>query len=185
MKIYRYSILAILITAFSALSLSAQIITITNVSTTPTTCSDGNDGSITFTFTGGVAPYQWYIYEGGGSPVDFGGPTTDTVITSFGRRKFASHVIVIEDVNEDVATTVVAVGGPNPISVNTFGSTDIVCNNASDGTITVTASGESGAFFFDLVGPVIQTNTSGSFLGLPEGDYTVTVRDQGTCITTD
>lgn len=185
MKIYRYFIIAILLIAFSALSLSAQIITITNVSTTPTTCSDGSDGSITFTFTGGVAPYQWYVYEGGGSPVDFGGPTTDTVITSFGRRKFASHVIVIEDFNEDVATTVVAVGGPNAISINTFGSTDIVCNNADDGTITVTASGESGAFFFDLAGPVVQTNTSGSFLGLPEGDYTVTVRDQGTCTTTD
>jgi gliding motility-associated-like protein len=185
MKIFRYCIVAILYFAFSAANLSAQVITITDVSSTPTTCSDGSDGTISFTFTGGVAPYEWYIYEGGGSPVDFGGPTTDTAITSFGRRKFASHVIVIEDVNEDVATTVIAVDGPNVISISTFVSTDITCNNANDGTISVTATGESGSYFFDLAGPVIGTNTSGNFSGLPQGDYTVTVRDQGACTTTD
>ncbi len=185
MKIYRYCIVAILLFALSAANLSAQVITITDVSSTPTTCSDGTDGTISFTFTGGVGPYEWYIYEGGGSPVDFGGPTTDTMITSFGRRKFASHVIVIEDLNEDVGTTVIAVNGPNAISISTFGSTDITCNNASDGTISVTATGESGSYFFDLAGPVILTNTSGNFTGLPQGDYTVTVRDQGTCTTTD
>jgi gliding motility-associated-like protein len=169
----------------SAVTLSGQIITITDVSTTPTSCSNGSDGSITFTFTGGVAPYEWYIYEGGGAPVDFGGPTNDTVITSFGRRKLASHVLVIEDFNENVATTVISVGGPEAISITSFGSTDITCNNANDGTISVSATGESGAFFFDLAGPVILTNTSGSFAGLPQGDYTVTVRDQGICTTTD
>jgi len=185
MKAYRYSIVAFLLIAFAAASLNAQVITITDVSSTPTTCSDGSDGTISFTFTGGVGPYEWYIYEGGGSPVDTGGPTTDTVITSFGRRKFASHVIVIEDVNEDVATTVIAVDGPQAISISTFGSTDITCNNANDGTISVTATGESGSYYFDLAGPVNLTQTSGNFIGLPEGDYTVTVRDQGSCTTTD
>ncbi|MCK5066835.1 MAG: gliding motility-associated C-terminal domain-containing protein [Bacteroidales bacterium] len=185
MKAYRYSIFAILLIAFSAVSLSAQLLTITSVSTTPTTCATGTDGTITFSFTGGVAPYEWYIYEGGGIPVDFGGPTTETTITSTGRRKFASHIVVVKDINDNAATIIASVGGPDPINITSFLSTDITCNLANNGTITVTASGESGAHFFDLVGPVNETNTSGSFSSLPQGDYTVTVRDQGSCTTTD
>jgi len=175
----------ILLGFFSMLSLSAQIVDIINVSTTPTTCSNSLDGSITFSISGGVSPYRWFIYSDSGIPDDFGGPTAVTTITSTGRKKYASYLIVVRDFNDDAGTVFVSVDGPDPISIGSFGSVDISCNNANDGSITVTATGESGNHFFDLAGPVVQTNTTGAFTGLPQGDYTVTVRDQGLCTTTD
>lgn len=187
MKRYRYLIFAVLILTLSSASLSAQVVDIIDVSSTPTTCSDGIDGSITFTISGGVAPYRWFIYSTSGIPDDFGGPTSVTTITSNGRNKYGSYLVVVRDLNDDAGTVFVAVDGPDSISVQTFSSTDITCNNANNGSISVTATGESGAHFFDLElgGFVIQTNTTGNFSGLSQGDYTVTVRDQGGCITTD
>ena len=175
----------ILLGAMSMLSLSAQVVEIIDVSTTPTTCSNSLDGSITFTISGGVAPYRWFIYSDSGIPDDFGGPTTVTTITSTGRKKYGSYLIVVRDFNDDAGTIFTPVDGPDPISIGPYSSVDISCNNANDGSITVTATGESGMHFFDLAGPVTQTNTTGVFTFLPQGDYTVTVRDQGLCTTTD
>ena len=185
MKRYRYLLFAVLFLALSATSLSAQVVDIIDISTTPTTCSDSYDGSITFTISGGVAPYRWYIYSTSGIPDDFGGPTAVTTITSTGRNKYGSYLVVVRDLNDDAGTVFVAVDGPDSISIQTYSSIDITCNNANNGTIVVTALGESGAHFFDLAGPVITTTAIGVFTGLPQGDYTVTVRDQGLCTTTD
>ena len=66
-----------------------------------------------------------------------------------------------------------------------YTSTDITCNNANDGTITATATGESGSHMFDLAGPVNASNPTGIFSNLPPGVYTVTARDAGTCTSTD
>jgi gliding motility-associated-like protein len=175
----------ILLGCFSMLSLSAQVVDIINVSTTPTSCSNSLDGSITFSISGGVSPYRWFIYSDSGIPDDSGGPTAVTTITSTGRKKYGAYLIVVRDFNDDAGTIFVSVDGPDSISIGSFGSVDISCNNANDGSITVFASGESGMHFFDLAGPVVQTNATGVFTGLPQGDYTVTVRDQGLCTTTD
>ena len=92
MKAFRYSIF-ILILASSIIPLLAQNLEITNVSSTPTTCSDGTDGTISFDIVGGVAPYRWFIYEGVGFPVDFGWAATPSTVTSLGRRKLNVYLI--------------------------------------------------------------------------------------------
>lgn len=185
MKIYRYTVFAILLLALSAASLFAQVVSIIDVSTTPTSCSNSLDGTITFSISGGQAPYRWYIYSDSGIPDDSGGPTAVTTITSINRKKYGAYLLVVRDFNDDAGTIFANVAGPDSIDITGYSSTDITCNNANNGTITVTATGESGSHFFDLAGPLSLSNTSGSFSGLPQGDYTVTVRDQGSCTTTD
>ena len=185
MKTYRFSILLLLSLLTSLGTLSAQPLDIINITTTPTTCSDGTDGTITFTITGGTAPYEWYIYEGVGFPVDFGTVPTATTITSVGRRKLAVYLIGVKDADEISVYKVASVGGPAPMQITSYMYTDVTCNNDDDGTITVTATGESGGPLFDLAGPVIASNSSGYFDNLPGGVYTVTARDGGSCTTTD
>ena len=185
MKAFRYSSFFILVVATSFLSLSAQVLTISDMTTTPTICSDGSQGTISFTISGGSSPYTWYIYEGGGFPVDNGGPSSDTEITSIGRRKLNTYLIAVIDDLGDPAYATAMVEGPDPMQITAFFSTDVICNNADNGTITVTATGESGSHVFDLSGPVNQSDPSGSFTGLPAGVYTVTARDAGICTTTD
>lgn len=185
MKRYRFTIFVFLLIALSAASLSAQVVTIFDVSTTPTSCSNSLDGTITFSISGGQAPYRWYIYSDSGIPDDSGGPTSVTTITSTGRKKYGTYLLVVRDLNDEAGTVFVAVSGPDSIDISGYSSTDITCNNANNGTITVSATGESGSHLFELAGPVTISNTSGSFSGLPQGDYTVTVSDLGGCTTTD
>jgi len=184
MKAFRYSILVLLLTSL-LIPLSAQDLEITNITTTPTSCSDGTDGTISFDIVGGVAPYTWYIYEGVGFPVDFGGPTYSTSITSVGRRKLDVYLIGVKDSVETSVYMVTSVGGPDPMLITGYSSINITCNNDNDGSISVSATGESGSHIFDLAGPVIGSNTSGNFTNLPGGTYTVTARDAGTCTSTD
>jgi gliding motility-associated-like protein len=185
MKAYRYSILLFVSLAASLGSLRAQDLDIINISTTPTTCSDGTDGTITFTITGGTAPYEWYIYEGVGFPVDFGTSPTATTIISVGRRKLNVYLIGVKDADETSVYKVAKVEGPDSMLITYYESTDITCNNDNDGRILVTATGESGSPIYDLNGPVTTSNLTGIFTNLPGGTYTVTARDGGTCTTTD
>ncbi|RPI41035.1 MAG: hypothetical protein EHM46_06965, partial [Bacteroidetes bacterium] len=62
---------------------------------------------------------------------------------------------------------------------------DITCDGFNDGTVSVSATGETGNYLFDLSGPVNQGNGTGLFTGLPEGDYTVTVTDANGCPSSD
>lgn len=185
MKAYRHTIFLILFLAFSISSLSAQVVTINDISTTPTVCSDGLEGTISFSFTGGTAPYRWYIYEGGGIPVDFGFSSAPASIVSTGRRKYLFYLIAVQDTLDNVAYMTASVNGPNRMDITSSFSTDITCNNANDGTILVTATGESGSYMFELAGPVSTSNPMGVFSGLQEGAYTVTARDATGCLSTD
>lgn len=181
MKAYRYTIFLFLLLASSVVSLEAQNLAITNVTTTPTSCSDGIDGTISFNISGGVAPYRWFIYEGVGFPVDFGGPTFNTSITSFGRRKLDVYLIGVKDTAGTSVYMIADVAGPDPMAITSYGYTDITCNNDNDGSITVTATGESNNPEYTLVGPIGVTNSSGVFPNLPGGTYTVTASDGGSC----
>ncbi len=181
MKAYRYSILLFLFLAFSIIPLAAQNLEIRNVTTGATSCSDATDGWISFEIYGGTAPYEWYIYEGIGLPVDFGLAPTTTTITSVGRRKLDVFLIGVKDADETSVYMIASVGGPDSMSITSYTFTDITCNNDNDGTITVTATGESNSPVYTLTGPIGATNTSGIFNNLPGGSYTVTAGDGGGC----
>ncbi|MFM9950014.1 MAG: T9SS type A sorting domain-containing protein [Saprospiraceae bacterium] len=53
------------------------------------------------------------------------------------------------------------------------------CPNADDGNITVTATTSAGPLSYVISGPVNQSNNSGVFTGLPNGNYGITVTDTG------
>ncbi|MEN8226651.1 MAG: gliding motility-associated C-terminal domain-containing protein [Bacteroidota bacterium] len=168
------------------ISLQGQDVVITNITTTPVTCGGGSDGTITVTITGGDGFYT-YLLVRAGFPVENVGPIPSQTFTFTGHDRFASYIIIVSDQDDDTSDDVAFVGidGPDVISITSYMATDITCNGANDGTITVAAAGEQGNFVFDLTGPVNQSNTSGFFSGLPQGDYTVLVSDQDGCPSTD
>jgi len=49
------------------------------------------------------------------------------------------------------------------------------CPNANDGSITITATAGAGTLTYAISGPVNQSNNTGVFTSLPDGNYTVTV----------
>jgi hypothetical protein len=61
------------------------------------------------------------------------------------------------------------------------GTTNASCNGNSDGSATITASGGTPAYSYDIgAGP----QASGTFTGLSQGNYMVTVTDNASCVTT-
>ncbi|MCK4751314.1 MAG: SprB repeat-containing protein, partial [Bacteroidales bacterium] len=186
MKVIRNLLLSILVFTSTVISLHAQDVIITSVSSTPVSCGLGSDGTITITISGGVGLYT-YLLVRGAVPVESSGPIAAQNYTFTGHDKFTNYIVIVSD--QDAGTsdgfTFATINGPEPISITSFGATDITCNGVNDGTILVTATGEGGNFIFDLNGPVVLSNGTGLFTGLPQGDYTVTVRDADGCPSTD
>jgi len=180
----------ILITSllFAAVSLIlSQDVVVTVTGTTPVSCGTGSDGTITVEITGGIGDYSLVLLRGV-TPVESAGPISSNTYTFTGHDKYPFYFIIVSD--EDDATgdgsANAAIGGPNPISITSAVPGDISCNGADDGTITVTASGESGNYIFDLTGTEVQSNETGIFTGLQAGtDYVVTVSDKDGCPSTD
>lgn len=131
-------------------------------------CGTAN-GTITATATGGVAPLQYSING-----------TTYQPGTLFSNLAAGAYTLYVKDANgciKTLAVTVLHLGGPVPAVTSSPSSCGL-----SDGTITVTASGGTGALSYSINGTTFQS--SNIFLSLPAGNYTVTVRDTKNCIGT-
>ncbi len=66
------------------------------------------------------------------------------------------------------------------VIINSITSTDILCHNESNGTITVNSSGGSGNYEYSKNNGT-NWQSSNFFSGLSEGTYTIKVRDLGSC----
>ncbi len=80
----------------------------------------------------------------------------------------------------------------NTITINTDGidslSFDTIiesCDKDDDGEISVNTHGGSGPYTFYLSGPVNDTNTTGTFTPIPDGDYFVKAVESGGCSASD
>ncbi len=165
---------------------NAQDVIISGVSSTPVSCGNGSDGTLTVNVTGGVGQYTYLLVQGAVA-VEGAGPMASSTYTFTGHEKYTNYIIIVSDQSTGTQDgfSFGTIGGPDPVFITSALKTDISCNGVDDGSIDVTAIGESGNYIFDLAGPETQSNTTGSFTGLPEGDYTVTVRDQNGCPSTD
>lgn len=129
------------------------------------TCGTAN-GSITATATGGAAPLQYSING-----------TTFQAGNVFNGVAANTYTLTVKDANGCIKTipvTVLNLGGPVPA----VSSSPASCGLA-DGTITVTATGGTGALTYSINGTTFQA--SNVFLSLSAGTYTVTVKDAKGC----
>jgi hypothetical protein len=138
-------------------------------------CNGGNNGSITMTTVGGNGTYT-YSKDNGATFVGSGTPFTFSSLTA------GTYQLVVKDGNGCQFSGSVTVTEPAVLSFTTS-KTDVSCNGASDGTITVTPSGGTSAYQYSKDGGA--TFQAGSlFSGLPIGSYSIVVKDANNCITT-
>ncbi|MBN1183264.1 MAG: gliding motility-associated C-terminal domain-containing protein [Bacteroidales bacterium] len=151
------------------------IIITSPVQYTPITCFGANDGTITIQASGGAGGLEYSI-DGGLSYIGtntFIGLSPDT------------FYVAVRDVNgcEMFSDTIYMVE-PDPILIDSTNFTNITCNNADNGTITIYASGGTGTLtysLFDLAPALITSNGSGIFGSLSAGSYYVEVDDINGC----
>ena len=151
-------------------------------------CFSENGGSVTYTVSGGTAPYFYSI--DGGAQVSFG-TSSDTsvtkVITGIGD---GAHAIIFSDSNASncatgggVVTKNVTISIPVVLEVEYSESADLVpipCGGS--GSIKVTASGGTGSYSYQWTGPNLNRITSTNSLDVSVGgSYTVVVTDANQC----
>lgn len=136
---------------------------------TPAECSPPT-GTITATVSGGRSPYQYEL-----EAVE----TNETGV--FTGLSAGNYRVIVTDANECTATTQVSVASLSGPSLSAV-ATDSGCET-SEGTITVTASGGTGALSYQIGDGTPQS--SNVFNGLSAGSYEVRVLDEAGCFATE
>jgi gliding motility-associated-like protein len=142
--------------------------TFTNIS-----CHSGSDGTIDLTVSGGVPPYSyaWSTSDGSGLVV---GDEDQTGLTA------GTYDVIVTDDNGATRSDSYTLTEPGALTIDTEAATDITCNGAGDGTVTVTASGGTGALVYTM-NPGAVSNGTGIFTNLAANTYTVSVTDANGC----
>jgi gliding motility-associated-like protein len=156
--------------------LETETVTLTNSnapvinSITPTDASCGaSDGTITINASGGSGSLQYSIDNG----------VTFVSGSVFNSLVAGTYDIVVEDAGGCQATGTTTIANANAPVINSITPTDASCG-ASDGTITINASGGSGSLQYSIDNGV--TFVSGSvFNSLAAGTYDIVVEDAGGC----
>lgn len=150
-------------------------LSITNVVSTDVNCYGVNDGTITITATGGTPPYQYSINNGG----------TWQISGNYTGLFAASRIVMVKDLNGCTATwssnPVVITMPATAIANPTVTSTNVLCLNGSDGSITMSTTGGTPGYEYSIDNGITY-QTSGFFGGLPNGSYTLKVKDANGCI---
>ncbi|OEK01269.1 hypothetical protein BFP97_06975 [Roseivirga sp. 4D4] len=135
----------------------------TSFSTTNAICHNEANGTITLTSMGGTSPYQYSL--------DGSSFQSSPEFTMLAAR---SYSVITRDANNCTITTAITVSQPDALVVS--------ASLLDDNTISASATGGTGPYEYSLDGLVFQT--SGTFSGLANGNYTVTVRDANACVST-
>ncbi len=142
---------------------------ITNISTVDASCTPGNDGSITITASGGIAPYQ---YNNGGPNQ----PSNSILGVGVG-----SYIVTVTDaVGCTVSTAAVILNQPSP-TIDSFNTTAASCNPGCDGGVSIFASGGTNpTYTYSVNASAFQS--SNAFGSLCTGLYTAVVMDGNGCV---
>jgi|GEM_PF-1673878 len=139
-------------------------------SVTDLTCFEDNSGAISVTGFGGTSPLQ-YSSNGG---------TTFQASGIFTGLQAGDYALVVKDAKEckfEIPTTLFQ---PNEI-IPVISNTPVLCNNETNASITVTATGGVQPYEFTIDnGTAYQA--SGNFTNLPAGNYSVIVKDNSSCL---
>ena len=135
-------------------------------------CAGNLNGMITITASGGSGPISYSIdtinYQAGGS---------------FTGLAAGSYTVGIQDsAGCKLLGTILAINEATVVLIDSETLTEISCTGDSNGTITITASGGTGSYFYSIDGGTTLINTSGVFTGLGPGSYDIFIIDTDTCV---
>ena len=156
-------------TASTKISISQPSIIKASLKKINLTCYNDSSGSITITASGGINPYMYNLNGG-----------TYQTINVFKNLKAVAYVVTVKDKNNCIINVPSAsLTQPAVISISNVVKS-VSCKNASDGSITVTASKGTSPYQYSLNGGNYQS--SNMFTGLPAGSYVVKVLDAKGCV---
>jgi hypothetical protein len=137
-------------------------------SQTNISCFGGSNGSASVTVTGGTGSYTYLWAPSGGT-----GATAQGLSAG-------NYTVTIKDANlcQKIQNFTITAA---PALIVSGTQTDVSCNGANNGSVTVNVAGGTGAYTYAWAPSGDTTNTA---TGLSPGTYTVTVKDANLCQTT-
>ncbi len=146
------------------------LVSIDNLSSSDPLCNGDANGTITITASGGTGGLNYSIDNG----VTFQGSGSFTGLASGG------YTIVVEDANGCQATGSVSLTNPPSLNITGVVGVDPNCNGASDGSITINATGGTGILQYSIDNGVT-FQAGNNFTGLSSGAYNIVVEDANGC----
>ena len=152
-------------------------VTISTSSTSPT-CNGFSNGSVTVTVSGGTAGAGYTYSINNGATYPFASGATASGLTAI------TYNIIGKDGNGCLsAVTSLTLSAPATVAFTTT-QVNVLCNGNTTGSITVTASGGSGAYTYSNNNGSTYTGVVSNpytFSGLAATDYPIIVRDNAGC----
>jgi len=145
------------------------------------TCFGSDDGSVSLSITGGTPPYSYTWTK------DTAAFATTEDISNLAP---GTYEVTVSDVNScGPATAVFTITEPPVLDVTLVSKTDIICNGAATGAISISATGGTpftGAnpYQFAWSGPNGFTSSQQDLSAVYAGNYTVVVTDASGCTDT-
>ena len=138
-------------------------------------CNGANDGTITITGNGGVAPYT-YSKDNGSNFVSGPNPYT------FNNLAPATYLAGVQDANGCVkGFTSITITEPTAVTFTTS-KVDVLCFGGNNASITVSASGGTGTLTYSKDNGT-SYQASNVFSALYAGTYQIKVKDASGCVT--
>ncbi len=138
-------------------------------STTATSCFNTSDGSMSLSANGGVGNFSY----------SFNGEVNQTGL--FNNVPGGTQSVIVEDGNGCSESFSLTIQQPAEINFQVISTEDNPCFGDALGSVELSATGGVGNFNYALEN---NTNTTGIFEGLQQGNYTALVTDGNNCETT-
>ena len=134
------------------------------------TCYNLNNGKLTITVSGGIGTLTYSIF-----------PNVQTNSNGIFNGLIAgNYTATVVDANGCSVTSTFNILNPIPIKLDTIFSSNVICNNQTNGKITIACSGGTGSLSYNLQ-PTNTTNATGLFTNLPANTYTIICTDINAC----
>ncbi|MBX7093731.1 MAG: choice-of-anchor L domain-containing protein [Flavobacteriales bacterium] len=154
-------------TATATITQPTQIVVSENH--TNLTCNGNNSGTLSIGAVGGIAPYQYSNNN----------CATSQAFSSFFGLAAATYTVCVTDANGCTMTNTAIITEPAAITA-TLTPDDPNCFNGTDGSIVVNANGGTPAFQYSSDNG-LTFQTSSTFTGLGQGNYSVVIKDVNGC----
>jgi gliding motility-associated-like protein len=137
------------------------------------TCFGKNDGIIAATTIGGTAPYTFKLLP---NPLSFN-------TGYFNNLAPGTYTLQATDGNSCTINSVATIVEPLPLVIDSVYTQNITCFGGDDGVIKVQGTGGTFPYTFTLL-PTNIVDSTGTFIGITAGNYTVKLIDANSCDTT-
>jgi len=131
------------------------------------TCFGGTNGSVIIHASGGTRPYTFSI-----NGTDYFNDSTFTNLAA------GTYTLYTKDNSGTIVTSSAILTSPTAV-VGTTVVVNVLCNGASTGSVTITASGGTPGYQYSLNGGGYQA--SNVFSGLAANTYSITIKDANNC----